>query len=197
VLLSSCGHDPIAGTGIDDPLVDGDSVGAFDALVCETRGDRYAKAVVESWIPTCSLQRNAYSDLTQVLGPPDAANLGGRDQYRGLLSLGQAGHVTVDMGRCVTNGPGDDVRIYQATSSEPVNVYVSAAPSGPFVLLDYRRSCGSRSPGLFSNHCDFDLAGSGLAEARYVRVEDGEIYPCLSGGTVSEGADIDAIEILN
>jgi hypothetical protein len=30
-----------------------------------------------------------------------------------------------------------------------------------------------------------------------MKVEDGEIYPCLAGGTVTEGADIDAIEILN
>jgi hypothetical protein len=197
VLLSSCGHDPIVRTAIDETRLEREPLAAFDALACETSGNRYAKAIVASWLPTCSFERNAYNDPAQVLGPPDAVNLGGRDQYRGLLSLGQAGHVTVDMGRCITNGPGDDVRIYQATSSEPVNVYVSAAPNGPFVLLDYRRSCGSRSPGVFSNHCDFDLGSSGLVEARYVRVEDGEIYPCLSGGTVSEGADIDAIEILN
>ena len=37
---------------------------------------------------------------------------------------------------------------------------------------------------------------AGLEEARYFRVEDGELFPC-PGGTNSEGADIDAVEILN
>jgi hypothetical protein len=50
---------------------------------------------------------------------------------------------------------------------------------------------------VFSNHCDFDLHGAGLAEARYFKIEDGEIYPCLERGTVTEGGDIDAIQILN
>jgi hypothetical protein len=41
------------------------------------------------------------------------------------------------------------------------------------------------------------LRSGGLAEARYFKIEDGELYPCLAGGTLTEGADIDAIEILN
>ena len=28
------------------------------------------------------------------------------------------------------------------------------------------------------------------------KIEDGEIYPCLAGGTDSEGTDIDAVEVL-
>jgi hypothetical protein len=198
-LLTACRSEPLLPSSASERP---DSAGTLTtsttaALECETSGDRYAKAVVGSWLPTCSLERNAYSDPSQALGPPDAVNLGGKDNYRGLVSLGQGGYVTLDMGRCVRNGPGDDLRIYQATSSEEVSVYVSAVAGGPFVLVDYRRPCGSRSPGLFSNHCDFDLAASGVSEARYVRVEDGEIYPCLSAGTVSEGADLDAVEILN
>ena len=198
VLLSLCGPvSSITRSAADSPGFGTGTGASFSTQQCEASPNRFAQAVVESWLPTCSLTHNGYNDPAQVLGPPDALNLGGKDRYQGILSLGQAGHVTVDMGRCITNGPGDDLRIYQATSNEPVNVYVSAAPNGPFVLLDYRRSCGTRSPGLFSNHCDFDLASSGVADARYVRVEDGEIYPCLSGGTITEGADIDAIEVLN
>jgi hypothetical protein len=30
-----------------------------------------------------------------------------------------------------------------------------------------------------------------------VRIEDGEHYPCEAGETDSEGADIDAVEMLN
>jgi len=114
-----------------------------------------------------------------------------------MMSLGQGGWVTVDMGATVVDGPGDDVRVYQATSSEEVTVYASSSPRGPFTLLGLREPCRIRSTGIFSNHCDFDLRSGGLSEARYLRVEDGEIYPCLSGDTVSEGADIDAVQALN
>ncbi len=78
-----------------------------------------------------------------------------------------------------------------------MTLYASANPQGPFTLLGLRFDCRTRSPGLLSNHCDFDLHDGGLAEARYFKIEDGEIFPCLAGGTLTEGADIDAIQILN
>jgi hypothetical protein len=34
-----------------------------------------------------------------------------------------------------------------------------------------------------------------VTQARYVRVEDGELFPC-PGGTRSEGADLDAVQAL-
>lgn len=158
----------------------------------------YATSVVDWWIPACSLQRNGYNDPNQLVGPPDAVNLGGgRDNYRGLVSLGQGGWITVDMGATVVNGAGADVRIFQATSQEEVTVYGSTSPTGPFTLIGLREHCGRRGLGTFSNFCEFDLAGTGLSEARYLRVEDGEIYPCLRGETLTEGADIDAVQALN
>jgi hypothetical protein len=157
----------------------------------------YANAVVDWWIPACSLQRNGYNDPNQIVGPPDALNLGGRDNYRGLVSLGQGGWITVDLGATVVNGAGADVRVFQATSQEPVTVYGSASPTGPFTLIGLRETCGRRGLGTFSNFCEFDLAGTGLNEARYLRIEDGEIYPCLRGETLTEGADIDAVQALN
>lgn len=157
----------------------------------------YAATVADWWAPGCSLARNGYNDPNQVIGSPDAANLGGRDNYRGLMSLGQGGWVTVDMGAVVFDGPGADVRVFQATSNEPVTLYAAAGPSGPFTLIGLREPCGRRGAGTFSNFCEFDLAAGPLAEARYLRVEDGEIYPCLAGDTLTEGADIDAIQALN
>jgi hypothetical protein len=156
----------------------------------------YAQAVMDWWVPACSLAHNAYNHPVQVLGPPDAMNTGGKDEYTGMMSLGQGGWVVVDMGRPVVDHPGADVRVYQTTSSEPVTLYASDSPSGPFRLVQLMRTCGIPSPGVFSNHCDFDLANAGIASARYLRVEDGEIYPCLAGTTVTEGADIDAIAAL-
>src|SRR5205814_585744 len=81
----------------------------------------------------------------------------------------------------------------QATSHEPVTVYASSSASGPWTLIGLRVDCGERSRGLFSMHCDFDLADGGLASARFFKVEDGEIYPCLAAGTITEGADIHAV----
>jgi hypothetical protein len=43
--------------------------------------------------------------------------------------------------------------------------------------------------------CEFDLASAGVLQARYVRVEDAEIFPCPCG-TPSEGADLDAVQAL-
>jgi hypothetical protein len=157
----------------------------------------YARAVVDWWLPACSLAGNRYNDPEEVLDAPDALNLGGKDNYRGFMSLGQGGYVTVDMGQTFTDKPGADIRVYQTTSGEPVTLHAATTATGPFVLVASRRYCGVRTAGVFSNHCDFDLAEAGLGSARYLKVEDGEIYPCRAGGTVSEGADVDAVALLN
>lgn len=173
--------------------------GASSAAGSRRAAASYARSVVDWWLPECSLTHNGYNDPGQVLGAPDAVSLGVKDEYRGIMSLGQGGYVTVDLGDSIVDGPGADLRVYQMTGSEPVTLYASANPQGPFTLVGLRMDCGERTPGLPNpnHHCDFDLRGTGLAEARYLKVEDGEIYPCLSGGTITEGADIDAIEILN
>ncbi len=158
--------------------------------------DVYGRAVVDWWLPECSLRRNGHNDPQQAVGPPDAARIGD-DRYRGLISLGQGGYVTIELGETASDGPGADIRVFQTTTNEPVTLYASTTATGPFVLLGLRRSCGVRTPGVFSNHCDFDLREGGITSARYVKIEDGEIYPCLAGDTISEGADLDAVQTLN
>jgi len=159
----------------------------------------YATTVVDWWLPDCSLRTNAaaHNDPQQSLGAPNAQRLA-QDAYTGMFSLGQAGYVTVDMGASAIDAPGADIRVFQTTSFEPVTVYAATSQQGPFTLIGFRRDCGfGRIPGIFSGYCDFDLAEGRLTEARYLKVEDGEIYPCLASGTGSEGADIDAVQILN
>lgn len=156
----------------------------------------YGTTVVDWWLPDCTLRSNQNNDPQTVLGPPDAVRFA-FDSYSGMFSLGQGGYVTVDMGASAIDGPGADVRVFQTTSIEPVSLYAATTAQGPFTLIAFRRGCGERSPGLLSGHCDFDLAEGRMTEARYFKVEDGEIFPCLAAGTVSEGADIDAIQILN
>jgi hypothetical protein len=157
----------------------------------------FGHAVVDWWAPQCSLDRNRYNNPQEVVGEPDAAGLGGRDNFRGMMSLGQAGFVVVDMGTEFADAPGPDIRVFQTTTGEPVTLYASLRETGPFTLVGLRVPCGVRSPGLFSNHCDFDLTDGRLEAARYLKIEDGEIYPCLAGSTATEGADIDAVQLLN
>ena len=114
------------------------------------------------------------------------------------MSLGFGGHVTVDLGGCVSDVPGNDLRIYQSVSSEPLSVYVSTSPEGPFTLLQpFFQDCGATRPGRRREEVLRVRPRVGRREpkARYVRVEDAEIYPCPCG-TPSEGADLDAVQAL-
>jgi hypothetical protein len=166
-------------------------------VMCLAPGDRYAQSVVAVMLPSCPRMPNVYDDPSEVLGPPDAGGFGPFN-FHGFLSLGDGGHVTVDMEGCAVDGPGADVRVYQAVGSEPVTVYAAGTPSGPFVLLEERKRCGERIPGEQTiRYCEFDLAEGEVTEARYFRVEDGERFPCELAQTPSEGADIDAVQLLN
>jgi hypothetical protein len=149
--------------------------------------------VADWWVPRCSLEHNIYNDPQTALGPPDAAGFG-PESYTGFISLGFGGRVTADLGGCLADRPGADLRVFQAVSSEPVSVYVSTSPDGPFTLLEARKGCGERLDGV-KGYCDFDFATAGVTQARYVRVEDGELFPC-PGGTRTEGADLDAVQAL-
>jgi hypothetical protein len=162
---------------------------------CGQTSDPYAKGVEDFWVPAVCLAQNIYNDPEEALGPPDAGG-SGPDNFFGFVSLGNGGWVDVDMTACAVDGPGNDVRVFQSVGREEVTLLASSNPEGPWVLLDYRLPCGNRNPGTFSRRCDFDLADAGLEAARYFRVQDGELFPC-PGDTVSEGADIDAVEILN
>lgn len=154
---------------------------------CETTADPYAKSIEGFWVPAVCLAQNAYNDPEEALGPP---NYGGNavEGFTGFVSLGNGGWVDVDMQACAVDGEGRDVRVWQAVAGEEVTLFASSSPEGPWVLVRYRNSCRGR--------CGFDLADAGIEEARYFRVQDGELFPC-PGDTSSEGADIDAVEILN
>ncbi len=160
---------------------------------CTSPPSAHAVAVVDSWIPACSLAQNIYNDPREALGAPNAGGTG-PTQFTGFVSLGFGGRVTLDLGGCIDDKAGPDLRVFQAVSSEPVSVYVSLSPQGPFTLVEARRECGERVTNVI-RYCDFDIASAGATRARYVRVEDGELFPC-PGGTVSEGADLDAIQAL-
>lgn len=185
----------VTGRTASSEVVSDSTTFRLPAVVCASGQGPYAKSVVDSWLPACSAATNNYNDPREVIGAPNAGGPTG-GPYFGFMSLGDGGYVTVDMGGCAVDGAGDDIRVYQSVSMEPVTLYASGTADGPFVLLDYRKICGARMPGVYSRVCTFDLGLAGLEEARYFRVEDGELFPC-PGGTDNEGADIDAVEILN
>ena len=167
------------------------------AVACQPLTDGWAKSVVSVFLPFCAHFPNIYNDPSTVLGPYDAGGYG-PNNYFGFLSLGDTGNVVVDMEACATDGPGADLRVFQAVGSEPVTVYAGGTPTGPFVLVERDKRCGERIPGnQTTRFCDFDLALAEVQEARYFKIEDGEHFPCELAGTPSEGADIDAVRILH
>jgi hypothetical protein len=165
-----------------------------------TSTDPWAKAVVDAFFTQCTLRTNRaiFLDPRNALGPPDARGGGqnGLENYSGIVSLGQNGFIVLDMGVCFEDRAGPEVRVFQYIDDEPVTVRVSGSAGGPWTLLGTKR-CGDGGLPYNSNHCDFDLAGSGLKAGRYVMVEDAENFPCDQAGTRTEGADIDAVEVLN
>ena len=62
-------------------------------------------AVVDSWIPSCSLAQDIYNDPQQALGREDAGGSGPLN-FTGFVSLGFGGYVTVDLGGCIDDRPG-------------------------------------------------------------------------------------------
>src|SRR5262249_56538757 len=87
--------DPMAVSGPTAPVARTAS-GAADGAVRA----QYAQAVVDWWLPQCTLAHNAYNDPREVLGPPDAVSLGGGD-YPGVMRPGPGRHRTVRTGATV------------------------------------------------------------------------------------------------
>ena len=96
------------------------------------------------------LPRRATATTTRTTcsAPPTPSNLGGRDNYRGFMSLGQGGYVTVDMGggghqragRRRPRLPGHDRASRSRSTRRP------AAPA-PSSCIGLREPCGHRSAG--------------------------------------------------
>jgi hypothetical protein len=165
---------------------------------CSGSSGVYASEVVATnlgCIPT-----NGFTNADELLGAPNASITGpGKTEYQGFVSLGVNGNVTVFMGSCIQDLPGADIRVYQSVSREAVEVQVSQSKDGPFVSLGFE-DCNDPPP-FFQGFCEFDLAGSGLNSARFVRVIDRETitFPgaeCDNTG-MSPGADVDAIQVVH
>jgi len=154
----------------------------FDNIIVTTSCvDPYADAVVDANIKGSG---NGHTDTLQTLGRPNGT------LYYDYVSVGGPGHwITLDMGEGeeVIDGPGNDFRIYEVGkilggADEEYDVSVSNSPDGPWTYI-----------GEGWTTSVFDLAGSGLDSARYVRIDD----LSTRTGDPTPGSDIDAVQNLN
>ena len=147
-----------------------------------SEGTPYAVQVVSSDIKCEGI--NLYTNPREALGAPNWGYLSD-GSFSGFVSLGPAGYIVLKMGVDVIDGPGHDIRIYQAVSDEDTAVYVTDDYlSSPFKYLG-TQACGVT--------CNFDLSGSGYSKIRYVMVKDMTLSDCYE----TPGPDIDAVEAIN
>jgi len=108
-----------------------------------------------------------------TLGPPDSR----------FFSLGRNGYVVLDMGAQtpIVDIPGNDFVVYEADDglTEGYYVFVSNGWDGPW------QRCDSAGGTAF-----FDLTGTGLSEARYVRITDDADFTTGQHA----GFDLDAVQ---
>lgn len=168
-------------------------------------GDRFARRAVSAKLGCAGV--NVETDMQEIVGPPgytvnrrvpavspSTDPKSNPDYYTGFLSLGYGGEIVVEMGTEVRDGPGADLRIYQAVGDEPIEAFAALSPEGPWKSLGIKYCPES---------CDFDLSGAGIASVRYVRIVDKDYdYNCTRPGDncqcyYTAGADIDAVEALN
>jgi hypothetical protein len=99
------------------------------------------------------------------------------------VSIGVSGWIVLDMGEGneIVNGPGDDFRVYEGGATpEGFDVYGANGWNGPWLHIGWGTAT-----------TDFDLAGSGLAQARYLKIVDD------GGGDPNEsfpGYDLESVE---
>lgn len=129
---------------------------------------------------------NVAADPERALGPPGL----GADDAVALGVLGAWLVLDLGAGQEAVDGPGPDLVVMEAGprsggAPEPYRVLVSEGPEGPFVRLG--DGAGERA---------FDLAGSGLDRARYVRLESLRFEVDLAtspGSVLYPGPEIDAV----
>ena len=124
--------------------------------------------------PMCRLKDgNVISSFTNLSLEP-------RDGRR--LSIGVGGWTMVDMGKVITNGPGNDFTVYEDDSDpEGYRVEVALSLDGPWTSL-----------GSDTGTSSFDLARGGISSCRYIKIiDDGD-----GTNNPTAGFDLDAIEAL-
>ncbi|MBN1340314.1 MAG: T9SS type A sorting domain-containing protein [Bacteroidales bacterium] len=108
-----------------------------------------------------------------ALGAPDNVN----------YSVGKNGWCVLDMQVPVTDASGPDIRVHEGDASpEGYTCYAGATMDGPWISL-----------GTATGTAEFDIAQSGLPEARFFKIlDDGDGQQNVNDA----GFDLDAVEVL-
>jgi hypothetical protein len=151
----------------------GVTVAANDSTVLDVRlvpaPGHYATRLAAVVIPGNNPQDLAYTP--GLAGAPDSL----------YYSLGKGGWVIADMQSAVTDFDGPDVTVFEGDDTpEGFTCYASLSMDGPWVNL-----------GNGSGTTAFDLAGSGLDSARFIRIVDDNDGIQLGNHA---GFDLDAID---
>jgi hypothetical protein len=141
----------------------------------------------------------------KVLGPPQqqtSLSDVNFDSYEEPKGSGNhlPGYVVVGFapGVVITNGNGKDFRIHLNDLNEPFETFVSN-DGVTFLSVGKTTTTG---PPFNPRQIDFDIAGTGLSQAKYVKVVNTNTVPTDHNDptpdetTTNEGPDIDAFEIL-
>ncbi len=164
----------------------------------------YADTVI-AHVPGASTT-NLFVDPTRALGMPDAYRVEtfvgpGTTTFAGsffnFVSLPAGANLTVLFSRSwIVDGPGADVVIHEYYGAEPQYTVEASDDGTSFVPLAF---VGDVAPAHSPSHVAsanvraFDLAGSGLARADYIRITS--TSTATTSG--SPGPDIDAVEALH
>ncbi len=154
--------------------------------VCQVGGSRYVEHV-SGWTVARSCDALIRTDSSQVLGAPNAGGyVSNSSPGWGFMSIDSGGSIVVEMGKTVLDGSGDDIRVFEYVSTEPVEVAAGFSEIGPWYSMGVQW-CG--------DYCDFDLGAAGVGYARYFKITD---MASVSGSChATSGADIDAVMSLH
>jgi PKD repeat protein len=128
---------------------------------------------VYKFVASC-IPGNNFADegnTAAALGAPDNIN----------YSIGKNGYCVLDMQYPILDGPGVDFTVYEGDATpEGYTCYVGSTIDGSWI-----------SVGTGNGTTDFDIAGSGLSEARYIKIlDDGD----GTANAANAGFDLDAIQ---
>ncbi len=130
---------------------------------------QYAAKIAAVVIPGNNPQDVAFTP--RIIGAPDSS----------YYSLGKNGWIIVDMQDTLRDIPGDDFKVYEGDDTpEGFSCFAGQTIDGPWISV-------GNGTGTFS----FDLSGTGLTSARFIKLkDDNDGLP----NTNHAGFDLDAIE---
>lgn len=130
------------------------------------------------------------SDTSKALGHPTAGSV------PRFVSLGFSGSITLRFDNYIVNGPGADLRVFEATHAvnyplERAQVWASQTGGGTWTFIGIADSSDNLNSDLNTSDIDLGL----LPWARYIRLVDATNENIHANG--ADGFDVNALEALN